>query len=55
MVVSPWNHNLQPRLEHDALLSFLFIYNLSFDSNVCYLFGVFNGHSNALVLSQRHI
>ena len=40
MVNSPWNHNLHPRLEHNALLSFLWIYNLSFDSNVCSLFGV---------------
>jgi hypothetical protein len=34
LVISPWNHNLHPRLEHNALLSFLRIY----DPNVCYLF-----------------
>ena len=39
MVISPWNHNLQTGFEHNALLSFLFIYYFPFDSNVCCLFG----------------
>ena len=45
-LVSPWNHNQHPRLEHNALPSFLWIYNLSFHSNVCHLSSVFDGHSN---------